>query len=184
MTKSHKPSVKTKACAAFHTKMQRPRRDMKRNCLCEISESIQHDHLRKSPQKPARRNYALSVADETLLCEHILTLSNKNFVFDRLGLRMFVKAYLDRLGKRVNRFKDNFPGKFWAKAFFKRHSLRLDVLKAKTTRNSVADRIQVSRAIITGFQEELMGLLEEQPSIKPHSSSFTVNSMNSIAKYI
>lgn len=172
----NKPNGETRTCASCTLKMKRPRRNIKRNSLCdcgglnEESELIHDDYSKKPPQKFGQGNHALNVDIENLLCENILKLSNKNFIFDREGLQMFVKIYLDRLGVRVDRFKDNCPGIYWATAFFRRHRQRLDVSKAKATRNSETDKIHVSRAIITGFQEELMALLEVHPSTKSQAS--------------
>ncbi|KAK3867105.1 hypothetical protein Pcinc_027419 [Petrolisthes cinctipes] len=142
-----------------------------------MSTSIeQHSHSEKSPQKQRYvGNTALSASEELLLCKHILMLSRKDFTFDSLGLRMFVKAYLDKRGIRVFRFKDNFPGHKWVKAFLKRHSQRLNMLMSKKP----SDRIKVSMAIMTGFQEQLVSPIEAQTSKETQVSSCGIPSQAS-----
>lgn len=159
MSKRHKSRVKARTCVSCESC----------NVDNEMRKPTQRDGPKKSPQKSHYKGCALSIPDESLLCEHILTLSQKNFIFNNLGLRMFVKAYLDRLGMRVNRFKDNFPGKNWAEAFLRRHNQRLYVLSTKTDRNPVTNEMEVSRAINAGLQDEL--LLKAQPSTETEASS-------------
>ncbi|KAK4293029.1 hypothetical protein Pmani_034232 [Petrolisthes manimaculis] len=136
----------------------------------------QHSHSEKSTQSPRGvGNTALSASEELLLCKHILMLSREDFTFDSLGLRMFVKAYLDKRGINVFRFKDNFPGQKWVNTFLKRHSQRLNMLMSKKP----SDRIKVSTAIKTGFKEQLVSPIEAQTSNETPVSSCGIPSQAS-----
>jgi len=40
---------------------------------------------------------------------------------DKTDLRVFVKSYLDKEGRQVKQFKNNYPGEDWASSFVKKH---------------------------------------------------------------
>jgi hypothetical protein len=64
---------------------------------------------------------ALSIAEEVALINAAIKCSDWGFPLNLLDLRMLAKAYLDRCGRIVTKFKNNIPGKDWALSLLKRH---------------------------------------------------------------
>lgn len=60
-------------------------------------------------------------------------MANRGFPIDTTTLQLLVKDFLDRRGKEVKRFKDNFPGRDFFESFLKRHKDQLAVRKCDTT---------------------------------------------------
>ena len=79
----------------------------------------------------------LTNEEEKVLVEWVVNMTRIGYGRTRDQLTMMVKAILDKDG-RPNPFKDNRPGKFWLRAFMKRHP-ELTVRKSQT--------LGISRAI-------------------------------------
>ena len=79
---------------------------------------------------------------------------------DLYGLRLIVKNYLDRQGKTVAKFKDNLPGKDFAKRFMMRHKNELAVRICQNIRRA---RSVVSPDIINKCFDNLEDTLREFP---------------------
>jgi len=45
------------------------------------------------------------------------TLVDWGFPMDKTDLRIFVKSYLDKEGRQVKQFKNNYPGEDWSSSF-------------------------------------------------------------------
>ena len=52
-----------------------------------------------------------------------MVCSDFNQGVDLADLRLVVKNYLDKSGKKEKRFVDNFPGDKWARTFYKQHKV-------------------------------------------------------------
>lgn len=61
--------------------------------------------------RSAGRQPALSTAEEVALIDAAVKCADWGFPLDLLDLRMLTKAYLDRCGRVVGKFKNNIPGK-------------------------------------------------------------------------
>lgn len=78
------------------------------------------------------------------------------FPLDRLDLRLLVKGYLDRRGKKIKRFgTSNMPGKEWAHSFLTRHK---DVLAVRMCQNIKRCRAAVSKETINQYFDNLTSL--------------------------
>ena len=72
--------------------------------------------------KLARRyQKMLSDVEEKAAVQQLATLADWGFLMDKTDLRVFVKSYLDKEGRQVKQFKNNYPGEDWASSFVKRH---------------------------------------------------------------
>jgi len=60
-----------------------------------------------------------SEEEEKCFTSHIIFMSDYGFPVDKTDLRYIVKSYLDRLGKKLNTFKNNLPGLSWVSNFLK-----------------------------------------------------------------
>lgn len=68
-----------------------------------------------------------SLAEEQAFVQHLLTLADWGFPFDNSDLRYLVRLYLDKQGRKVPQFKENYPGDNWLKSFMKRHKTDLSI---------------------------------------------------------
>lgn len=68
---------------------------------------------------------SLSSAEEEVIVNTILYASDWGYPFDRNEVKILVKSYLDRSGKKIMKFKNNLPGNEWYRLFIKRHSCML-----------------------------------------------------------
>ena len=59
--------------------------------------------------------------EETTFVNHILQLSEYGFPVDSFDMRLIVKSYLDKDGRRVLKFHENMPGTDWVNSFLRRH---------------------------------------------------------------
>lgn len=48
--------------------------------------------------------------EEKCFTSHVILMCDYGFPVDKTDFRYIVKSYLDRLGKKVNTFKNNLPG--------------------------------------------------------------------------
>lgn len=59
----------------------------------------------------------LSDVEETSLVDHVKLLGDWGFPLDKFDLKMLVKSHLDKAGKTVSIFKNNYPGDEWFQSF-------------------------------------------------------------------
>lgn len=98
----------------------------------------------------------LSAEEEQVLKEGLLLAALWGFPFDRLQLRLVVKAFLDRRGKIVPQFKNNLPGEEWCTSFLSRH----EELKTRFCENIKRNRAAVSQETIRNYFDHLSTSLE------------------------
>ncbi|XP_046995926.1 uncharacterized protein LOC124608190 [Schistocerca americana] len=72
-----------------------------------------------SPPKKAGGQTSLSSREEDLIVSNLVTASEWGFPLTSMDIRVIVKQYLDRLGKRVKKFNNNLPGQDWVVSFLK-----------------------------------------------------------------
>lgn len=61
---------------------------------------------------------ALTAAEDRAIIQALTTCSDWGFPLSLLDLRIFVKCYLDKQGRNVDKFSNNTPGVDWAYSFF------------------------------------------------------------------
>lgn len=65
---------------------------------------------------------AFSEHEEQMIAEYLITVSGWEFSFSKFDLRVLAKHYLDKSGKTIEVFKNNFPREDWAEAVIQRNS--------------------------------------------------------------
>jgi len=126
-----------------------------------INYSVIYRHVNNKDIKKQGGQTSLSLSEEKLLIDNILLCAEWGFPLDRLDLRLLVKGYLDRRGKKVKRFgRSNMPGKEWVHSFLTRHN---DVLAVRLCQNIKRCRAAVSRETINQYFDNLAISLEGIP---------------------
>jgi len=94
----------------------------------------------------------LNSEEEELLVQKLICCGNWGYPLTDLDLRMIVKGYLDRRGREVAQFKENFPGYEWTKLFLRRHHAQLSV---RVCQNIKRARAGTSHDQINAYFDEL-----------------------------
>ncbi|KAK9704005.1 hypothetical protein QE152_g28556 [Popillia japonica] len=102
---------------------------------------------------------ALSSSEELAFVNNLITCAEWGFPLTKHDLRLLVKHYLDREGKVVKQFKNNFPVEEWAISFMKRHK---NTLSHRLANNIKRSRAAVDRSMLGAFHDELSRSLEEE----------------------
>ena len=96
--------------------------------------------------------------EEAELAERIQLLGDWGFPLTPLDVKMIVKSYVNRLGVKKDRWKNNIPGDEWVSSFAKRNNLSRRMVSNITRR-----RAQVSKTTINDYFGELAKALEGIP---------------------
>jgi hypothetical protein len=103
----------------------------------------------------------LSEEEENKIVSCILLCAEWGYPLDRYDIRMIVKGYLDRQGKRVRQFvKNNMPGKYWANGFLIRHKTNLALRLCQNIKRS---RAAIRRVILNYYFDNLEETLQNIP---------------------
>lgn len=62
-----------------------------------------------------------SSKEEVTIAKHVYTVADWGFPMNMFDLQMLGKLYLDQRGRKVSNFKNNLPGKEWARGLMRRH---------------------------------------------------------------
>lgn len=100
----------------------------------------------------------LSDDEENRLTEVLLLCAEWGFPFKSYDVRLMVQQYLNKLGKRTKRFKDNLPGIDWFKSFLLRHRDLTIKLAENTKRVRAAVSYQIVEQYFTHLQASLEGV--------------------------
>lgn len=109
--------------------------------------------------KPKGGVTTFTAEEELTFKEHLVHLCDFGFPVGELDFRFSVKAYLDKKGSIIAKFKDNLPGSDWAKGFLKRHP----ELSTRVSKNIKKVRAQVSAEVIEDYMENLAKELKDVP---------------------
>ncbi|XP_050516653.1 uncharacterized protein LOC126891519 [Diabrotica virgifera virgifera] len=112
----------------------------------------------------AGRPCALTMEEETLIIDHLKTLSAWGFPFDLLDLRLLVKSFLDKMGRVERRFTNNTPGPDWGSNFLKRHrgrisnrlSANISTKRAKVNRENLDVFFNNAKDVFKGIDPSLI----------------------------
>ena len=86
--------------------------------------TLQKLHLNKGSRKVGRPG-VFSEEEEDIFVTYVSTVADWGFPLDLMDIRMLAKAYLDKAGRQVPVFKQNFPGTEWATSFISRNKKKL-----------------------------------------------------------
>lgn len=101
-----------------------------------------------------------SQQEELSILSAAATCADWGFPLTLLDLRYFAKAYLDKRGKIVDRFKNNLPGVEWAVSILKRHK---NSYGQRLTTNIKRSRATVGRESINKYFDKLEIELKDVP---------------------
>lgn len=103
----------------------------------------------------------LSDEEEQQIVHGIKTAGIWGFPLTVYDVKMIVKNYLDKIGRREKRFENNVPGRRWMQRFL--HDNR-NVLSERNAENIKRSRAEVSETIIKDYFTELETSLQDVPS--------------------
>lgn len=127
-------------------------------CRSTIKNKLKNRHI-SSPGHPS----VFSKEEEQAFASHIDKLCEYGFPIDEVDLRFIAKAYLSRQGKIVRQFKDNLPGRDWAKSFL----ARLPTLTKRFASNIKRARAAVTEEKVTEYITNLEHVLTEDGPVPP-----------------
>lgn len=126
-----------------------------------ISTTVLHRHMKKGASvKPHGGQTVLTKQEEEMIVDRLLKCSEWGYPLDQYDVRALVKNYLDKCGKTVKKFKNNFPGRDFALGFLQRHAKQLS---SRLCQNIKQSRASVSPAIINAYFDNLEKELEGVP---------------------
>lgn len=109
--------------------------------------------------KTVGRQRLLCHKEEKAIIQHVIAMSDFGFPMDTYDLRVTVKMFLDRSGRRDCRLINNFPGYEWCLSFLKRNK----ELSVRLANNIKKKRAAVSRETLTEYINNLEGELKDIP---------------------
>ncbi|KAJ8721086.1 hypothetical protein PYW08_006551 [Mythimna loreyi] len=113
----------------------------------------------KMPSRPPGAPTTFSREEEALFVDCILRLSEYGFPLIIFDLRIVIRTYLEKIGRRVSKFKDYCPGTEWVSSFLKRHSC----LSQRFATNIKRSRAAIDRETITAYIENLKEVVRDIP---------------------
>ncbi|XP_062542157.1 uncharacterized protein LOC134210149 [Armigeres subalbatus] len=144
------------------------------NCLRAISEGMSHREASKTFGIPKstignklytdKKNYpggqcVFTSVEEEKLAKCITSMSDFGFPVNEDDLRFIVKDYLSKIGRSVERFTDNLPGRDWMKRFLSRHA----DLSERFVVNIKKSRAAITPEILTDYIDNLRKVLIDVP---------------------
>lgn len=103
---------------------------------------------------------ALNFNEESFIVNRIKICGDWGYPLDAFTLRLLVKQYLDMIGKKVKKFKNNTPGRDWAYSFLHRHKKEIS---ERFCQNIKRSRAAVSKEVLTEYFELLEKELKDVP---------------------
>jgi hypothetical protein len=122
---------------------------------CSINRAITGKHTGK-----VGRPYVLSEIDQNVLATCISAAGDWGFPLTLYDIRLIVKAFLDRCGKREPRFEANLPGREFVMSFLQRHK---NILSNKMCQNIKRSRAKVDHETINEYFDELNTSMADVP---------------------
>jgi hypothetical protein len=116
--------------------------------------------INKKQQKVAGGQTVLSQMEENLLVDAIGIAADWGFHFEPDDIKTFVKAYLDKAGKKIKKFSNNKPGHDWLRLFLSRHE---NALKIRLCENIKRARATVRKEDIKAYFVNLQETLRDIP---------------------
>ena len=102
----------------------------------------------------------LTEVEENCIVQHLVRLADWGFPMDNTDLCVFIKTYLDKVGKNARMFTSNYTGVEWAHGFLKRHRA---TLRPRMCQNISSKRAQVDKQSIDTYFSNLEVSLKDIP---------------------
>jgi len=150
-----------------NSQLQNALRDMSNGTLTQrqaavyygIPRSTLRSKIKGRHSKSAGGQTVLSTEEEEMFVNYCLKMSQFGFPVDTFDLRLIVKMYLERQGRKVVKFRNNFPGFDWSLSFMKRHR----ELTVRFASNIKRKRAGVGDKTINEYFDHLSSELEGVP---------------------
>ncbi|CAH2004212.1 unnamed protein product, partial [Acanthoscelides obtectus] len=114
----------------------------------------------KMPSRPPGAPTTFSDVEE-LFVDCILRLSEYGFPLTAFDLRIVIRTYLDRIGRKVTKFRDNCPGTEWVSSFLKRRPCLTQRFAANIKRSRAAVDKETVIAYIKNLEDVVRDVLPE-----------------------
>lgn len=165
-SKKHKKVDETKIMAAVeaHKKGMTLRKAQEKFGVSKSAIQRYTKKMRDGPIQLKKKGGQITLTPEfeLKLVDCLLKCSEWGYALSSFDLRCFVKYHLDREGKTVPKFAQNFPGYEWALSFLERHKT---ALSQRLCQNIKKSRAQVSPSTINSYFDELANSID---GIPPH----------------
>lgn len=113
----------------------------------------------KMPSRPPGAPTTFTIEEEALFVDCIIRLSEFGFPLTVFDLRSVIRSYLEKIGRKVSKFRDNCPGTEWVSSFLKRHACLSQRFAANIKRN----RASVDMNTITAYIQNLEKVVKDIP---------------------
>ena len=126
----------------------------------EVSLGTLSHRRNKKQNKKVGRPTALSELEEEAIVSQLLTCAEGGFPVDCFELKLIVKSYLESVGKRVDCFKNNVPGRDFNNSFLDRHRSKL---RLRTVANYSKKHASVSSEMLNEYYDNLEVTIQDVP---------------------
>ena len=130
-------------------------------CLHGVKRGTLHSGLKKKHQSAPGRMTVFSQTEELGFVKHLMVVSEWGFPMDQMDVRYLAKSCLDKQGRCVSQFKENFPGKEWFKSFMQQQR---NFVNERLCQNIKKSRAAVSVEEIEKYVKNLNEILKDLPS--------------------
>ncbi|XP_046394382.1 uncharacterized protein LOC124162069 [Ischnura elegans] len=124
-----------------------------------VPKSTVHDILKDKHPKKSGGQTVLSAKEEDQLAQGILKCAEWGIPLRAIDLRLVVREYLNRMGRKEKVFKDNFPGMEWVRGFLSRRR----ELTVRLGENIKRVRAAVTREVLEKYFNNLEVVLNGVP---------------------
>lgn len=104
-------------------------------------------------KKPHGKQTVFSREEEESFVSYVEAMSDFGFPLTSEDLGYIVKAYLDKIDRKVNQFNNNLPGKDWKKGFLRRYARVQERFASNIKRSRAAVNEQTVREYISNLEE-------------------------------
>ena len=162
----HVPGKRT--YMSYHeSQLQAALQDLRNGTLTQRQASAHYGIPRSTLRSKVRGKHSQSVGgqtvlsadEETMFVNYCMKMSQFGFPVDTFDLRCIVKSYLERQGRKISKFKNNFPGIDWSLSFMRRHPQ----MTVRFASNIKRKRAGVSAETINKYFDHLDKELEGVP---------------------
>ncbi|XP_047027499.1 MFS-type transporter clz9-like [Helicoverpa zea] len=114
---------------------------------------------RNETPRPPGAPTTFTEEEEKIFVSCIQKLSEHGFPLTSFDLRIVIQSYLDKIGRRVPKFKNNCPGLEWVSSFLKRNA----ELSQRLAANIKRSRAGTDRETLSDYIQNLAEVLKDVP---------------------
>ena len=122
--------------------------------------STLRDRLKGAHPKTHGGQTVFSIDEELIIEQNLLTCADYGMPLCRMDIKLFVKGYLNKLQREVEKFKNNTPGEDWISSFLARHK----TLSYRMCQNIKRSRSELKPSDVREYFAKLKETLKDVPS--------------------